>query len=79
MSVVFERLMISTQELRTSPPKMVAGDKGYSYPTVRSWLRSRGAIDVIPQRSDPRQREPGRAFSREVYRGRNAGRRTGAW
>lgn len=71
--------MTSTPELRERPPKMVAGDKGYSYPTVGSWLRTRGIIEVIPQRSDQRAHEPGRAFSKKVYRGRNVVERCVGW
>lgn len=71
--------MTSTPELRLRPPKMVAGDKGYSYPTVRSWLRTRGIIDVIPQRSDQRARKSRRAFSKKVYRDRNVVERCVGW
>lgn len=76
-SVAFERLMAATETKHE--PLMVAGDKGYSYPGVRSWLRRRGIIDVIPQRSDQREREPRRAFSKAVYRGRNVVERCVGW
>ena len=49
-------------------PKRVAGDKGYSYPSVRAYLRKRGIGAVIPTRSDQRRR-PG--FDKEAYRERN--------
>lgn len=76
-SAVFESLMASVDT--PSSPWMVAGDKGYSYPRVRDWLRERGIIDVIPQRSDQRKREPKRAFSKSVYRGRNVVERCVGW
>jgi transposase len=49
-------------------PRRVAGDKGYSSPTVRHRLRRRGIRPVIPTRSDQR-RPPG--FDRHAYRRRN--------
>lgn len=49
-------------------PRRVAGDKGYSYPHVRRYLRRRGIGAVIPTRSNqPRVR----SFDRAAYRERN--------
>ncbi len=50
-------------------PDRVVGDKGYSYPSVRSYLRRRGIGAVIPRRAD----QGGRAsrFDRAAYRERN--------
>jgi transposase len=49
-------------------PHRVAGDKGYSYPHIRRYLRQRGIGAVIPTRADqPRQR----CFDRAAYRTRN--------
>jgi len=46
----------------------VAGDKGYSYPGLRRYLRRRGIRAVIPSKSDqPRQR----TFDKAAYRERN--------
>ena len=58
-------------------PAALAGDKGYSYPTVRAWLRRRGVRAVIPERADQarqRARRGGRraAFDRAAYRRRSA-------
>lgn len=50
-------------------PRCVAGDRGYSSPTVRARLRRRGVRPVIPTRSDQR-RLP--RFDRKAYRRRNA-------
>lgn len=50
-------------------PKRVAADKGYSYPSLRAYLRRRGIGAVIPTRSDQR-RSP--RFDVEAYRRRSA-------
>jgi transposase len=49
-------------------PRRVAGDKGYSSPTVRRRLRQCGIGAVIPTRSDQRPRP---RFDRVAYRERN--------
>ena len=49
-------------------PRRLAGDKGYSSPTARRWLRQRQISPVIPTRKDQR-RQP--SFDREAYRERN--------
>jgi transposase len=54
-------------------PDAVAGDKGYSYPSLRRYLRRRGIRAVIPSKSDqPRQR----GFDKAAYRERNRVERT---
>jgi len=45
----------------------VLGDKGYSEPRVRRWCERRGIGDVIPQRSDQREHDDRRVFSRSIY------------
>ncbi len=54
-------------------PAALAGDKGYSYPRIRRWLRQHGVQAVIPLRSDQAARHRGRApkFDRETYRRRS--------
>ena len=49
-------------------PAWVAGDRGYSSPMVRRYLRRRGIGAVIPTRRDQR-RSP--RFDRAAYRRRN--------
>jgi len=58
---------------RTRPAR-VAGDKGYSYPRIRAWLRRHAIGAVIPQRSDQIEHHKGRplSFDREAYRLRSA-------
>lgn len=58
-------------------PAALTGDKGYSYPAIRAWLRQHGIQAVIPERADQvRQRAhwPGRKphFDRSAYRRRGA-------
>jgi transposase len=62
-------------------PRRLAGDKGYSYPRIRCWLRQKRIEAVIPQRSDQRARHHGRPlkFDREAYRQRNVVERCIGW
>jgi transposase len=54
-------------------PDAVAGDKGYSFSSLRRYLRRRGIRAVIPSKSDqPRQR----TFDEAAYRQRNQVERT---
>jgi transposase len=49
-------------------PRAVAGDKGYSYPGIRQWLRRRHIGDVIPTRKDQVRQE---SFDKAAYRRRS--------
>lgn len=60
---------------RVRPPRL-AGDKGYSDPTVRRYLRGRGIGAVIPTRADQRANP---AFDRRAYRRRNIVERVVGW
>ncbi|MEK7329731.1 MAG: IS5 family transposase, partial [Candidatus Eisenbacteria bacterium] len=51
-------------------PRRLAGDKGYSYPRIRRWLRDHAIQGVIPQRSDQRERHP-LPFDKDTYRRRH--------
>ena len=57
-------------------PKKLAGDKGYSYPAVRAYLRRRGILPVIPTRKDQRANP---RFDRATYRQRNVVERCVGW
>jgi transposase len=71
----FEALMDTVKVRRRTRPDAVAGDKGYSYPRIRSWLARRGIEAVIPTRSNqPRER-----LSKSKYRGRNVVERCIGW
>ena len=83
-SICFEQLMeqASIRQNRGRPcsrPRKLAGDKAYSVPRIRRWLRQRGA--VIPQREDQKQRHRGRPlkFDRQACRERNAIERCIGW
>jgi transposase len=57
-------------------PRALAGDKGYSFPTVRQYLRRRGIRAVIPTRSNQRAHPQ---FDRQTYRQRNIIERVVGW
>ena len=57
-------------------PRRLGGDKAYSVPWIRSWLRRRKILPVIPTRSDQRT---DRRFDREAYRERNTIERCVSW
>ena len=54
-------------------PDRVAGDKGYSSPTIRRYLKERRIGAVIPTKVDD---APDPAFDRAAYRERNVIERT---
>jgi len=57
-------------------PNAVSGDKGYSYPAVRKWLRDHKIKDVIPTRSNQPRRL---GFDKAMYRKRNIIERCIGW
>ncbi len=54
-------------------PERVAGDKGYSSPTIRWYLKERRIGAVIPTKAD---QAPDPTFDRAAYRERNVVERT---
>jgi len=62
-------------------PRRLAGDKGYSYPRVRDWLRAVGIKPGIPQREDQRARHHGFPidFDPRAYRRRSIIERCIGW
>lgn len=71
----FEALMDTVKIRRKRRPSAVAGDKGYSYPRIRAWLKRRGIEAVIPNRSN----QPKVRINRRKYRGRNVVERCIGW
>jgi hypothetical protein len=72
-ALMLRRLMEAGAVKRPGPgrprirPDAVAGDKGYSFPSLRRYLRRRGIRAVIPSKSDqPRQRTSGSAVRRHT-------------
>jgi transposase len=57
-------------------PLRLAGDKGYSYPWIRRWLRRHSIKAVIPTRKDQRRLPH---FDKETYRRRNVVERCVNW
>ncbi len=53
-----------------SRPLRLAGDKGYSYPRVRDWLRRHGIKPIIPRRKDQRPDDGRVKFDKGAYRRR---------
>jgi transposase len=54
-------------------PRRLAGDRGYSFPHIRAWLRAHHIVAVIPERGDQIRRHRGHpcTFDVECYRQRN--------
>jgi transposase len=74
-STQFEKVMgkVRIPSRRGRPrcrPVKLAGDRGYSYPRIRRWLRRRGIRAVIPRRKDQRPEDGRVRFDREAYRRR---------
>ena len=59
-------------------PDCAAGDKGYSFPRIRAWLRRHRIRAVIPRRSNERRYGIGE-FDAETYRQRNIVERCVGW
>jgi transposase len=57
-------------------PDQLGGDKGYSYPHIRHWLKRHGIEDVIPTRKDQVRIE---SFDKASYRQRNIIERLVGW
>ncbi len=74
-STCFEALMDTVRIGCRRRPDAVAGDKGYSYPRIRSWLRRRSIEAIIPTRSD----QPRVRFNKRKYRRRNVVERCIGW
>jgi len=72
-STQFEDLINAVRIGRRCRPHRLAGDKGYSYPQIRRWLRRHGIAAIIPQRSDQLVQHRGRPlkFDRDTYRRRS--------
>ncbi len=74
-STQFERVMnkVRIPNRRGRPrcrPVRLAGDKGYSYPRIRRWLRRYGIKGVIPRRENQNPDDKQHRFDRASYRRR---------
>lgn len=62
----------SRKHRRRRKPKKLAGDKGYSAPRIRDWLKAWGIEAVIPHRDDEAaRRDPAVKFDKRTYRRRS--------
>jgi transposase len=56
---------------RRHKPRQIAGDKGYSVPRLRDWIRRQKIEPVIPHKDNEKARwDPTVTFDKEAYRGR---------
>ncbi len=61
-------------------PARLAGDKGYSFPRVRTWLRRHGITPLIPHKDNERARRDGRVrFDKQSYKRRSIIEQTIGW
>lgn len=60
-------------------PVRLAGDRGYSYPHIRQWLRRHGITAVIPRRKDQNPNDGRHRFDREAYRRRAVVEQCAGW
>lgn len=74
-STSFGAVMDTVKIGRRRRPDALAGDKCYSYRSVRTWLAERGIKAVIPTRSNQRTLK----LNRELYRQRNVVERCIGW
>jgi transposase len=73
---VMGRVLLPHRRGRRFWPKKLGGDKGYSYPRIRRWLKRRRITGVIPTRKDQTQDE---SFDKRSYRKRNVIERMIGW
>ena len=62
-------------------PRRLAGDRGYDIPRIRRWLAEHGIAAVIPEKTKPHGRKPGRPteLDRDGYQRRNVVERCIGW
>lgn len=64
---------------RGTRPAALAGDKAYSFPAIRDWLREHAIQAVIPRRSDQRPDDRRHRFNRALYRRRSVVEQCVCW
>lgn len=65
---------------RRHKPRKLAGDKGYSVPRIRDWLKDQAIRPVIPHKDNEAARWDGRVkFDRETYRDRHVVEQCVGW
>ena len=71
-----EALVDAVKVGRRKRPGVIAGDKGYSFPSVRRMLRHRRITPLIPSKSNQARDEQ---FDRQAYKRRNVIERLVGW
>ncbi|HMB08514.1 MAG TPA: IS5 family transposase [Isosphaeraceae bacterium] len=75
-AVVMRRVLLPHRRGQRFWPAKLGGDKGYSYPHIRRWLKRHRIEAVIPTRKD----QPGDdSFDKPTYRQRNIIERMVGW
>lgn len=63
-----------------SRPKRLAGDKGYSSETIRSFLQARGIEPIIPHKDNEKARhDPDVVFDKDTYKRRSIVEQSIGW
>jgi len=73
---LMEQVLVPRHRGQPFWPEKMAGDKGYSYPEVRGWLKRHQILGVIPTRKD---QTPDPSFDTASYRRRNLIERVVGW
>jgi transposase len=73
---LMDQVLLGRHRDRPFWPRKMAGDKGYSYPEVRGWLKRHKIQPVIPTRKD-QPSDPN--FDKATYRRRNLIERVVGW
>jgi transposase len=73
---VVQRVLLHRRRGQGYWPKKLAGDKGYSYPHIRQWLKRHHIEAVIPTRKN---QTPDPTFDKTTYRRRNIIERSIGW
>lgn len=68
---VVATFIASRRHRRRRKPRKLAGDKGYSVPRIRDWLKAWGIEAVIPHKDNEKaRRDPEVTFDKATYRRR---------
>jgi transposase len=75
----FEAVMNRVRIGRGTRPEALAGDKAYSFPAIRDWLRDHAIKAVIPRRKDQHPADGRHRFDRRLYRRRSVVEQCVCW